>query len=82
MPSKSPQQAALMRAACHDPKIAKERHIPKSVACEFAEADRKLGKFQGKPSQEGLASVAVFSYNGNQTVAPPSEAGSHAAFKF
>jgi len=44
MPSKSPEQAALMRAACHNPKIARKRGIPVGVACEFFRADQAKKK--------------------------------------
>lgn len=41
MPSKSPEQAKLMRAACHNPDIAKKNHITQKAACEFVAADKK-----------------------------------------
>jgi len=39
MPSKSPKQAAMMRAAAHDPKFAAKVGAPVKVAKEFAAAD-------------------------------------------
>jgi hypothetical protein len=42
MPSKSPEQAKLMRAAAHDPKFAKKTGVPTKVAKEFVKADKKL----------------------------------------
>lgn len=44
MPSKSPKQARLMRAAAHDPKIAKKAGVPQKVARKYVVADRKSGK--------------------------------------
>lgn len=45
MPSKSAKQARTMRAAEHDPKFAKKMGIPRKVAKEFVNADkRKKGK--------------------------------------
>jgi hypothetical protein len=48
MPSKTAKQAKAMRAACH----SKQRKggIPKKVACEFAAADKRTGKFRKKKS--------------------------------
>ena len=40
MPSKSGKQARLMRAASHNPKIAKASGVPQAVAREFVEADK------------------------------------------
>jgi len=40
MPSKTPKQAAAMRAACHSKKPRKGG-IPKKVACEYVRADQK-----------------------------------------
>ncbi len=40
MPSKSPKQARMMRAAAHDKKFAKKVGIPQKVAREFVQADR------------------------------------------
>lgn len=39
MPSKSPKQAKLMRAAAHNPEFAAKVDIPQSVAKEFMDAD-------------------------------------------
>ena len=64
MPSKTPQQARLMRAACHNADVAKKAHIPQKVACEFVAADKKKASHQaqhdryagkGKPAQEGVS---------------------------
>lgn len=41
MPSKSPAQAKLMRAAAHDPAFAKKAGVPVSVAKEFVAADAR-----------------------------------------
>lgn len=41
MPTKSPAQARLMRAAAHDPEFAKKVKVPQDVAKEFVEADKK-----------------------------------------
>lgn len=41
MPSKSPEQARLMRAAAHNPKFAKKAGVPQKVAKEFVRADKK-----------------------------------------
>ncbi len=37
-----------MAAACGDPKVAKAAGIPRSVACEFAKADKKQQQKKGK----------------------------------
>jgi hypothetical protein len=47
MPSKTPKQAAFMRAAAHNPKFAKKAGIKGSVAKEFVAADK------GKPRKGG-----------------------------
>ncbi len=39
MPSKSKSQQRLMRAAAHNPKIARSSGVPQSVAREFVRAD-------------------------------------------
>lgn len=44
MPSKSPKQAKLMRAAAHDSKFAKKAGVPKKVAKEFVKADKRKRK--------------------------------------
>ena len=53
MPSKSPAQARLMRAAAHDPEFAKRNKIPQEVAREFVEADKALkqNKTKSKPKK-------------------------------
>lgn len=43
MPSKTPKQAAFMRAAAHNPEFAKKAGIPQGVAEEFVEADKGKG---------------------------------------
>lgn len=43
MPSRSPAQARLMRAAAHDPAIAAKTGVPVKVAREFVAADTKTG---------------------------------------
>jgi len=48
MPSKSYKQHKLMLAAAHSPSFAKKVGIPQSVAREFVEADKRLGRFQKK----------------------------------
>ena len=40
MPSKSPAQARLMRAAAHNPAFAKKTGVPQKVAKEFVQADK------------------------------------------
>jgi hypothetical protein len=40
MPSTSPKMKRTMRAADHDPQFAAKMGIPKTVAHEFAEADK------------------------------------------
>jgi hypothetical protein len=43
MPSKSPAQARLMKAAAANPKFAKQAGVPPKVAKEFVREDRKRG---------------------------------------
>lgn len=50
MPSKSPKQAKLMRAAAHNPAIAKSSGVPQSVAKEFVKADQAKAY---KPASKG-----------------------------
>jgi len=45
VPSKSKAQAKLMRAVAHSPSFAKKVGIPVSVGKDFAEADKKVGKY-------------------------------------
>lgn len=40
MPSKSPAQANLMKAAAHDAKFAKKAGVPQNVAKDFVRADQ------------------------------------------
>jgi hypothetical protein len=44
MPSKTPKQAKLMRAAAHNPAFAKKVGVPTKVAKEFVAADKRKGK--------------------------------------
>lgn len=44
MPSKSPKQAKLMRAAAHNPAFAKKVGVLLKVAKEFAAADKRKEK--------------------------------------
>ena len=44
MPSKTPKQARTMRAAAHDPELAKKLKLPQSVARDFVKADQKKRK--------------------------------------
>jgi hypothetical protein len=66
MPSKTPEQAKFMRAACHDKKIADSHHIKQETACEFVRADQAQARAQAKgqkPAREGMTispSAAVF----------------------
>jgi hypothetical protein len=51
MPSRTKKQARTMRAAAHDPALAKRLNIPQAVAKDFMAADRKKagkGKAKGK----------------------------------
>lgn len=41
MPSKTPAQARLMRAAAANPKFAKKAGVPQKVAKEFVQADKR-----------------------------------------
>lgn len=41
MPSKSPKQARIMRAAAHNKSFAKKVGISQKVAKEFTKADKK-----------------------------------------
>lgn len=52
MPSKTPRQAKLMRAAAHDPAFAKKVGVPQSVAKEFNNADKaRSGKSKTQKSK-------------------------------
>ena len=44
MPSKTAKQARLMRAAAHNPKVAKSAGVPSTVAREFVKADKAKPK--------------------------------------
>jgi hypothetical protein len=44
MPSKTPKQAKLMRAAAHNPAFAEKVGVPPKVAKEFVAADKRKGK--------------------------------------
>jgi hypothetical protein len=56
MPSKSPEQARLMRAVAHSPEFAKKVGIPQSVGREFTKADK--GRFaEGGQMKESKAMV-------------------------
>lgn len=52
MPSKSPEQARLMRAAAHNPEVAKKTGVPQKVAREYVAADTKIGQAV-KPKRRG-----------------------------
>lgn len=41
MPSKTPKQAKLMRAAAHNKAFAKKVGVPQKVAKEFVAADKR-----------------------------------------
>lgn len=48
MPSKSPAQKKLMRAAANNPEFAKKVGIPVTVAKEFVKADKAKEKAKSK----------------------------------
>jgi hypothetical protein len=48
MPSRTKKQARTMRAAKHNPALAKKLGIPQAVAADFVAADKKKGKRKGK----------------------------------
>jgi hypothetical protein len=48
MPSKTPAQAKFMRAAAHNPDIAKSHSISQKQAKEFVEADKRVTLPKGK----------------------------------
>lgn len=55
MPSKSPEQARLMRAAAHNPAFAKKAGVPVSVAKEFVAADKRIkGASEGRPDRQAI----------------------------
>ena len=41
MPSSSKAQSKLMRAACHDPEVAKKKRIKQQMACHWVSEDIK-----------------------------------------
>jgi hypothetical protein len=47
MPSKTPKQAKLMRAAAHNPAFAKKVGVPPKVAKKFVAADKRRGNDNG-----------------------------------
>lgn len=54
MPSKTPEQARLMRAVAHSPEFSKKVGIPQSVGREFTKADK--GRFaEGGQMKESKA---------------------------
>jgi hypothetical protein len=48
MPSKSSKQARTMAAAAHNPAFAKKMGIPRGVAKEFNQADKRTGILRKK----------------------------------
>lgn len=44
MPSKTPKQAAFMRAVSHSPEFAKKVGVSQAVGHEFEQADKKKAK--------------------------------------
>ncbi len=57
MPSKTPKQAAFMRAISHSPEFAKKVGVPQSVGKEFEKADEAKAakpKSLQKRSQEKM----------------------------
>ena len=67
MPSKTPEQAKFMRAACHDKKIADAHHIRQDVACEFVKADQAKARAQTKGKQVARESMSVTSASVSST---------------
>jgi hypothetical protein len=73
MPSKTPAQAKLMRAACHNADIAKKHHIPQKTACEFVRKDeqkKQHERYSGKPAQEGVSVHSSAAVSSTGYVAP------------
>lgn len=58
MPSKTPAQAKLMRAACHNADIAKSHHLSQKTACEFVAADKRQKEHQKQHDRYAGKSVA------------------------
>jgi hypothetical protein len=52
MPSKTEKQARFMATMAHNPKLAKERGIPVSVAREFNAHDKGSGLLAGAMKNE------------------------------
>ena len=48
MPSKTPKQAAFMRAVSHDKEFAKKVGVPQNVGKDFEAADEARRKGRGK----------------------------------
>lgn len=48
MPSKSAKQARFMAMLAHNPKLAKAKGVPPSVAKEFNKVDKKTGILRRK----------------------------------
>lgn len=78
MPSKSPAQRKLMRAAAHNPQFAQKVGVPQNVAQEFFNADQAqagAGMAQGGLMSFGLNNAGVMgSQPRARTMAPPSMA--------
>lgn len=74
MPSKSAKQAKLMRAVAHNPKFARKVGIPQSVGRDFAEADKRTGRYARGGSVLGaLARPAMRSMRPVPDVRDPSD---------
>lgn len=52
MPSKSKKQHNFMEAVAHDPEFARKAGVSQKVGKDFADADKKSGKFGGKGSKK------------------------------
>lgn len=48
MPSKSKKQHDFMEAVAHNPEFAAKAGVSQKVGKDFADADKKSGKFGGK----------------------------------
>ena len=59
MPSKTPEQAKFMRAACHDKQIADSHHISQATACEFVKADQAKARAEAKGSKPARESMTI-----------------------
>ena len=51
MPSSSPKQHRFMEAIAHNPEFARKAGVPQKVGKDFAEADKRSGKFRRKPKK-------------------------------